>query len=299
MSDPVAIPTSAAYRITSYTYNPIDRANPPENPDVTQTTHRINMVNGWAAIPRGGRVLEIGCGQGLCTTVVAEAVGPSGTVDAIDPGSLDYGAPVTLGQAYEWITASEVGSRINWHQATPEQYLSQTAGEGLSWDVAVLAHCIWYFKSPEELERIFRSLSGRVEKICIAEYALSATAPAAVPHVLAALARAALESQRPESDENVQNIPTPDAIKTIGKASGWKLEHEGLLVPQPGLQDGFWEVGTVHSDGFLEEVEAHVQDPRLNGYLKSSRDAVIASTSLHGGLKAVLTMDVWLGTFSI
>ncbi|CAG9947757.1 unnamed protein product [Clonostachys rosea f. rosea IK726] len=298
MSDAVAIPASAAYRITSYTYNPTDRANPPENPDFTQATHRINVVNGWGAIPKGGRVLEIGCGQGLCTTVLAEAVGPAGTVDAIDPGSLDYGAPVTLGQAYEWITDSEVGSRINWHQATPEQYLSQTAGEGLSWDVAVLAHCIWYFKSPEELGKIFRALSKRVKKICIAEYALTATAPAAVPHVLAVLARAALESQRPESDENVQNILTPDAIKTVGKASSWNLEHEGLLVPQPGLQDGFWEVGTVHSDGFLEDVEAHVQNPRLNSYLKSSRDAVIAATSLHGGLKAVLTMDVWLGTFS-
>ncbi|VUC32628.1 unnamed protein product [Clonostachys rosea] len=298
MSHPVAIPASAAYKITSYTYSPKDRSNPPENPDVTQAIHRINMVNSWAAIPKGGRVLEIGCGQGLCTTVLAEAVGPSGTVDAIDPGSLDYGAPVTLGQAYDWITNSEVGSRINWHQANPEEYLSRTVSDGLSWDVAVLAHCIWYFKSPEELGKIFRALAGRVKKICIAEYALTATAPAAVPHVLATLARAALESQRPESDENVQNILSPDAIKGVGKESGWKLEHEGLLVPQSGLQDGFWEVGTVHSKNFLEDVEAHVQDPRLNAYLKSSRDAVIAATSLHGGLKAVLTMDVWLGTFS-
>ena len=52
--------------------------------------HRINLIKFWGITP-GSRVLEIGCGQGDCTTVLADAVGPDGLVDAVDPGAPDYG----------------------------------------------------------------------------------------------------------------------------------------------------------------------------------------------------------------
>lgn len=56
-----------------------------------QLEHRINLVRYWDITP-GSRVLEIGCGQGDCTLVLADAVGEEGHIDAIDPGARpDYG----------------------------------------------------------------------------------------------------------------------------------------------------------------------------------------------------------------
>lgn len=56
-----------------------------------QAQHRIALAEFWDISP-GESVLEIGCGQGDCTAVLATAVGESGHVTAIDPADLDYGA---------------------------------------------------------------------------------------------------------------------------------------------------------------------------------------------------------------
>jgi predicted methyltransferase len=57
----------------------------------SQTLHRLAVLQHWN-IPTGSKVLELGCGQGDFTTVLAHAVGKHGTVVAIDPADLDYGA---------------------------------------------------------------------------------------------------------------------------------------------------------------------------------------------------------------
>src|SRR5438552_1461155 len=54
--------------------------------NLASVEHRQNLVKIWG-IPRGATILEIGCGQGDFTVPVADAVGPSGHVIAIDPGS--------------------------------------------------------------------------------------------------------------------------------------------------------------------------------------------------------------------
>jgi len=59
-----------------------------------QMDHRLDLVSFWDISP-GSRVLEIGCGQGDCTVVLADAVGESGHVDAVDPGAPDYGRLVS------------------------------------------------------------------------------------------------------------------------------------------------------------------------------------------------------------
>lgn len=43
----------------------------------TQTEHRIKLVDFWR-VKKGDRVLEVGCGQGDTTAVLANAVGASG-----------------------------------------------------------------------------------------------------------------------------------------------------------------------------------------------------------------------------
>lgn len=57
---------------------------------ISQMEHRLMLASHWNIAP-GSRVLEIGCGQGDCTIVLADAVGEEGHVDALDPGSPDYG----------------------------------------------------------------------------------------------------------------------------------------------------------------------------------------------------------------
>lgn len=62
---------------------------------LVQTEHRMKLAEFWQ-ITEGERVLEVGCGQGDTTAVLAHYVGASGSVHAIDIASPDYGAPFTL-----------------------------------------------------------------------------------------------------------------------------------------------------------------------------------------------------------
>lgn len=55
-----------------------------------QTAHRINIINTWGLDLAGKSVLELGCGQGDASAVLATAVG-GGHVTAWDPASPDYG----------------------------------------------------------------------------------------------------------------------------------------------------------------------------------------------------------------
>lgn len=56
----------------------------------SQTKHRLEIVSRFEVVP-GSKVLEVGCGQGDFTVVLAAAVGDAGHVTAVDPASLDYG----------------------------------------------------------------------------------------------------------------------------------------------------------------------------------------------------------------
>jgi len=53
--------------------------------------HRQTVTRAWG-IPPGSSVLEIGPGQGILTVVLADAVGPTGCVVAVDNALLDWGA---------------------------------------------------------------------------------------------------------------------------------------------------------------------------------------------------------------
>lgn len=279
------LPLSRASHIASYSIQD------PKHPEIelAQVAHRIRLVNAWGVQP-GSRILEIGCGQGTCTAVLAEAVGPDGHVDGVDPAPGDYGAPFTLDQAQEVLSASAVGSRISWHQDDPTRFLSGTEAK---WDAAVLAHSIWYFAEPEVLNSILKALRGRVDKVYVAEYALHATKETAVPHVLSAMTRATLEAHKTESTENIRTLLGPGEIKEMAETIGWSVGKEETIVPGKGLLDGYWEASMTGSSMFLGEVEADIKDARVVSLLRSGRDAVIAAAGRIGGMKKVTTMDVW------
>lgn len=285
------LPLSLADKIALYSPRLSDKHLPIE---VVQAKHRIELVNKWQ-IPPGSRVLELGCGQGTCTNVLAETVGPDGHVDAVDPGSPDYGSPFTLGQAQAHISGTEVGPRITWHNADPTEFLAKNADA--TWDFAVLAHCIWYFDKWQVLEDMLRALKGRVKKLLVAEYALKATEPDARPHLLSALARASLEAHNKASHANIRCLLSPKGIKETAEKAGWNIGQQSNIVPEVGLLDGSWETGDVKGKGFAEEVDKFIQDERVKEVLLSSREAVLEAVQALEGRK-VRTMDVWVADFS-
>ncbi|KAJ6787124.1 hypothetical protein PWT90_06943 [Aphanocladium album] len=285
------IPLDSAETIARYSPTPNDQSVQIEK---VQVEHRLELINTWR-IPPGSKILEIGCGQGTCTTVLATAAGPEGHVDAVDPGPPDYGSPYTLSQAQAYISSGAVGDRITWHNAEPTDFL---ASSDKKWDYAVLSHCIWYFDNRDVLASMLRALKGRANSVLVAEYALKATERDAEPHLLSAIARASLEAHNPASTANIRCLLSPTGIKEVAKAAGWKAGEESNIIPGPGLLDGVWETDEVRGKSFAEEVEDRIESPRVKEMLLSSREAVIASFAAMEG-RRTRTMDVWVTSFTV
>ncbi|RAQ57675.1 SAM-dependent methyltransferas-like protein [Aspergillus flavus] len=274
----------------------------------SQTSHRLALLQHWN-IPTGSNVLELGCGQGDCTTVLANAVGELGRVVAVDPAELDYGAPYTLGQAQDHISQGPLGKRITWVQQSPLDYLSSLsspsstssppASDPKAFDATVLAHCLWYFGSPSLVLSTFRVLKQHSKRLLLAEWSLVATHPSAQPHVLAALTQAALECRKPKgSISNVRTVLGPKKLTELALAAGWHLESETRVPGSEGLLDGQWEVSACLSPSFGREVEEQVSDERERAVVLALRDACEASLEgIPGGREGVRAMDVWVANF--
>jgi hypothetical protein len=188
-----------------------------------------------------------------------------------------------------------LGPRITFVQDNPLEFLAATHE---TWDVAVLAACIWYFPEPDVVLATLKSLASKAKRICLSEFSLSARDPAAFPNVLAVLTQAALECRKPESTSNVRTVLSPKAIKEITEGAGLKLVEETVIEAPEGMFDGRWEVGAVLSQSFLDEINASVKDERERAVVVALRDAVETSKkNLPDGTK-VRTMDVWVATFS-
>ncbi|PVF99548.1 S-adenosyl-L-methionine-dependent methyltransferase [Serendipita vermifera] len=166
------------------------------------TEMRIELVHRWGIKP-GSRILEVGCGQGDCTAVLATVVGPKGHVVAVDPGAPDYGSPYTLARAQSHLSEGPLGSRITFIHTDPIRHLStlrekKGADESVdqfSYDYAVFALCLWYFSTPSEIKEALAVVSRHARVVCLAEWSMApsrAFPGESYPHVLAACAQAAL-----------------------------------------------------------------------------------------------------------
>ncbi|KAM3538228.1 hypothetical protein ARSEF1564_008860 [Beauveria bassiana] len=273
----------------------------------SQTIHRLALLQHWN-IAADAKVLELGCGQGDCTTVLADAVGERGKVVAVDPADLDYGAPYTLGQAQGHISQGPLGSRITWVQQPPLDYLSSlqpssstspSGDESKAFDATVLAHSLWYFSSPSLILSTFSAIKQHSKRLLLAEWSLEAAHPSAQPHVLAALTQASLECRKPkDSDSNVRTVLGPKRLTELAVAAGWKLESETRVQAPEDMLDGQWEVSACLDSSFEEEVEEQVKDARERAVVLALRDACEASLrGVEGGQKGVTTMDVWVAKF--
>jgi len=299
-----SVTLSNASTIASYNLAPSHSPN-----QLSQTAQRIRLLTSWntsQTIKPGSNVIEIGCGQGDMTTVLASAVGPNGRVIALDacPNPETYGTPY-LKEAQDHISNSEIGNRITFiNGVDPVEYLYgiTRTGRGVDFDCVVMANCLWYFASVKEVEDTFRAIRGLGSKIrlLISEYGLKSSLPGpeAMPHIHAALAQAALEAFKVEgsSNSNIRTVLSPDAISELAKNAGWELAREEFVIPDVGYSDGKWEVDVVLSEEFLVKCKDPnmIKDERQRAVMRAMRDTVVSNVK--EGVKT-RSMDVWVAEF--
>lgn len=208
-----------------------------------QTQHRLNLADFWH-ISDGQKILEIGCGQGDTTAVLADLVGPSGEVVAIDIASPDYGSPYTLGEATQVIKESAIGSRINFLLETdilqpevsfPENYF----------DKIVLSHCSWYFKDHHQFEELIEKIKPYTKEICYAEWSIEVSEPEQLAHLYAVLVQNHYQIFSENAEANVRTLITPTDLAGIMRKQELALSTETAL-NDPDLQDASWEISFVN-----------------------------------------------------
>lgn len=200
-----------------------------------QLEHRFNLVETFK-IRKGMHVLEIGCGQGDTTVVLADMVGKEGKVVAIDIASPNYGMPFTLGQAIERIKQSELGARIDFHLETELLNFPITQ----QFDVVVLSHCSWYFESEQKLADYFKRLRHITKRVCFAEWDLRFSDLSQRGH-FCAVTILALYSQFVKNDGNIQHVFGESQIENLMAEAGFTLQDKETI-DASFLQDGLWEM---------------------------------------------------------
>lgn len=207
-----------------------------------QTGHRIKLAEFWG-IKQGDKVLEVGCGQGDTTAVLAYHVGKNGSVYAVDIASPDYGAPFTLAQSTYHLLQSELGSRIEFKLET-DILRGDLAFEDEVFDVAVISHASWYFSSKAELLEMLQVLKKWAKRICFAEWNPHLTDPRQESHLLAVLVQAQYEAFKSETESNVRTFITPGDIAEMALSQGWQVTSEGDIWTRE-MQDAGWEASFV------------------------------------------------------
>jgi SAM-dependent methyltransferase len=241
------------------------------NPEIQtlQTRHRLNLAEFWSVQP-GDKILEIGCGQGDTTAVLAEVVGENGQVVALDIASGDYGSPYTLAQSLERLAASPVGSRIRVHLGT--DFLSDAVQfPPKHFDKVILAHSSWYFGNRDVLARIIEKSRRVAKQFCYAEWDTRVTDVSQMAHLYAVHIQNQYNLFAHHDDCNIRTLITRDDLAALMLAQGIPPLAEQVFTLHQ-LQDGNWEVSHVLSH--LKQVIAN--SAKLNAKTKAFFQSQIA-----------------------
>lgn len=198
-----------------------------------QTAYRVSLVDGWR-ISAGSSVLELGCGQGDMTAVLAAAVGPNGRVVAVDSADPAYGAPVTIGESTAALRASPLGARVDFRLG-----FDILAGgiDDSEFDYVVLALSSWYFASLAQLRDVLRAVRPLASVLCLAEWDLRPAYTSQLPHLLAVL----VQGQLTAADGNIRTPFSHEALMRILDETGWLVDRQGV-VDTASLADADWEI---------------------------------------------------------
>ena len=204
---------------------------------VVQTGFRMRLADSWGITP-GASVLEIGCGQGDMTAVLADAVGPDGHVLGIDIADRDYGTPVSLGQSFDHLLAGPLGKRLDVRFTTDA--LTATFPDD-AFDYVVLSQCSWYFASPEQLRDTLAHVRPWARRLCFSEWDLRPTAVEQVPHLLSVLVQAQIEAGGSRGNGNVRTLFGLDDVHRVIADAGWQVDAT-QTVDATGMHDADWEI---------------------------------------------------------
>lgn len=244
-----------------------------------QIEHRLKLAQFWG-IEKGSRILEIGCGQGDTTAVLAYLTGDDGFVHGIDIAAPDYGSPVTIGDSINHLQHSKLGKQIKVDFET--DLLSQQVDfPENSFDIIVMSHCSWYFKSFEELSELLKKARKWGSKLCFAEWDTRIQTIEQLPHLLSVLIQAQYECFKENSLSNVRTMFTPDDITTIASSVGWNIVDEKSINSKE-LQDGEWEVDIALMDYHFELSDIDNMPSKLKSLIKSEVNLLEESIKNHG-----------------
>ncbi|MGU3472044.1 class I SAM-dependent methyltransferase [Paenibacillus sp. D51F] len=218
-----------------------------------QTEHRIKLVRFWE-IKEGSRILEIGCGQGDTTAVLAHFAGEQGFVHGVDIAPPGYGSPMTVGEAAAKLKASPLGSRIRMDYGIDVLSDEVSFAEN-EFDYVVLSHCSWYLKSFEELAAILAKVRGWARKLCFAEWDMEIEQPEQLAHFMAVLIQSQVECYKVNSFSNVRTLFTPEDIRELAAGAGWAIARQAAI-HSPEMHDARWEMALT-----LAEAPAELDSP--------------------------------------
>lgn len=219
--------------------------SPAEKVQRIQSAHRQRLVDLWP-IENGARLLEIGCGQGDMTAVLARVVGPLGHVVAVDIADPSYGAPQTLRDATDRLLSSTMGDRMEFHFEfdaldPPFDF------EADSFDWVVMVHSSWYFASADQLEKTLRQVLRWGRRLCFVEWDLEPRSLEQVPHMLAALIQGQAEAYKAKSIANIRTPLTQSQTLATLVRSGWNPASVSRIETME-LQDASWEIAATLAD---------------------------------------------------
>ncbi len=227
--------------------------------DITEKRieHRLRLADQWK-IFYGSKVLEIGCGQGETTAVIAYTVGENGFVYAVDLANEDYGSPENLGTARERLMSSHLGDRLNIDLGV--NILDPSFDfEPNSFGYVVLSHCLWYLNSHEELHDILFKVRKWAPRICIAEWDPRPSTFGQYHHFMAANIQAICESFHVTDHFNIKTMFYPHEIENALCACGWDITSHASIDAYD-VQDAMWEIDIV-KDMFPRKISEHKNMP--------------------------------------
>lgn len=231
-----------------------------------QTRFRGEVADA-SGIPDGARVLEVGCGQGDMTAVLANAVGPSGSVVAVDAGPPTYGSPISIGESMRGLLEGPLGHRID--ARMPYDLLDANDFDDDAFDFVVMGHCSWYFASMDQLQATLGLAHRLAPRIALSEWDIQAADEASLAHCLAIQIQAEIGKWLPSDQSNIRTLTTRDeAIAMLTRAS-WEVESI-RSVDSRSLDDGKWEV-----DACLQAVQSLDALPLdARSQIEAERDAM-------------------------
>jgi len=238
---------------------------------LVQTRFRVGLAEGWG-IGAGERVLEVGCGQGDMTAVLA---GTGAQVTAVDVASPDYGAPVTLGDSAAFLRATPLGANIDFRfefDVLARDFPADT------FDHVVLSQCAWYFASLDQLRATLRRVRPWARRLCFAEWDLRPTRTEQLAHLLAVQIQGQIEAGGARGDGNVRTPFSRETLLRVLIETGWHAE-ETRTVDATGMHDADWEIGACRA--VVDERLSDLPGP-LRDFVASQVD-VLDSVALDGG----------------